>query len=109
MVGEVLATNATGQEFIAYVLVGSGCDCGEVETYETTTSEVEISDITENIGKNEFEDIEDKRFGEVLSEVRESYSRLLGMFFLSLSREIVVYYNSLCFNYNMKIQASCVG
>ena len=90
--GEVLATNATGQEFIAYVLIGNGCDCRETEVYETTTL-AETVDAEENVETNEFEDIQDKRFGEVLSEVRESYSRLLGMFFLSLSREIVVYYN----------------
>ena len=64
-----------------------------MEKYETTTSIAETVDAEENIETNEFENIQDMRFGEVLSEVRESYSRLLGMFFLSLSREIVVYYN----------------
>ena len=82
--------NATGEEYIAYVLVGNGCDCNEDEEQNTDATEISIIGVDNG---NEFEAIQNEGFEEVLIEVRQSYFKLLGMFFLSLSKEIVLYHN----------------
>ena len=87
--------DATGQEFIAYVMVGNGCDCNEDLEQETTTV-MELEDA------NEFEALESEGFEDVLDEVRASFAKLLSMFFLSLSKEVVVYHNGVllsCFQH----------
>merc|ERR1719186_1720866 len=88
-VTELLAVNSAGEEFIAYVMVGSGCECsGE---FVEDTSDERVADVTDD-GTNIFEAIEIEEFENVLEEVRQSFSKLLAKFYLSLSKEIVTYH-----------------